>query len=56
MGCAFFTQGIEKRLPKLTATQSAFVNLKQKVIAVEAKADAKAKNEAFCEPHLKQVG
>ena len=46
MVCAFCAQGIEKRLSKLPATQSVFVDLKQKVVAVEAKEgqtlDAKA--------------
>ena len=37
MVCAFCAQGIEKRLSKLPATQSVFVDLKQKVVAVEAK-------------------
>jgi len=46
MVCAFCAQGIEKRLSKLPATQAVYVDLKQKVVAVEAKAgqtlDAKA--------------
>ena len=37
MVCAFCAQGIEKRLSKLPATQSVFVDLKQRVVAVEAK-------------------
>ncbi len=37
MVCAFCAQGIEKRLTKLPATQSVFVDLKQRVVAVEAK-------------------
>jgi copper chaperone CopZ len=37
MVCAFCAQGIEKRLSKLPDTQSVFVDLKQKVVAVEAK-------------------
>ena len=37
MVCAFCAQGIEKRLGKLPATQSVFVDLKQKVVAVQAK-------------------
>ena len=37
MVCAFCAQGIEKRLSKLPATQSVFVDLKQKVVAVAAK-------------------
>ena len=37
MVCAFCAQGIEKRLSKLPATKTVFVDLKQKVVAVEAK-------------------
>jgi copper chaperone CopZ len=37
MVCAFCAQGIEKRLSKLPATQAVYVDLKQKVVAVEAK-------------------
>lgn len=46
MVCAFCVQGIEKRLSKLPATQAVYVDLKQKVVVVEAKdgqtLDAKA--------------
>jgi copper chaperone CopZ len=37
MVCAFCAQGIEKRLSKLPATKAVFVDLKQKIVAVEAK-------------------
>jgi copper chaperone CopZ len=37
MVCAFCAQGIEKRLSKLPATKAIYVDLKQKVVAVEAK-------------------
>lgn len=37
MVCAFCAQGIEKRLSKLPATHAVFVDLKQKVVVVEAK-------------------
>ena len=37
MVCAFCAQGIEKRLSKLSATKAVFVDLKQKIVAVEAK-------------------
>jgi copper chaperone CopZ len=37
MVCAFCAQGIEKRLSALPATQAVFVDLKQKVVVVEAK-------------------
>jgi copper chaperone CopZ len=38
MVCAFCAQGIEKKLAKLPAAQSVYVDLKQKAVAVEAKA------------------
>jgi mercuric ion binding protein len=37
MVCAFCAQGIEKRLSRLPATKAVYVDLKQKVVAVEAK-------------------
>ena len=37
MVCAFCAQGIEKRLSKMDATKAVFVDLKNKVVAVEAK-------------------
>ena len=37
MVCAFCAQGIEKRLGKLPTTQAVFVDLKKRVVAVEAK-------------------
>jgi copper chaperone CopZ len=37
MVCAFCAQGIEKRLSKMPATKAVFVDLKNKVVAVEAK-------------------
>jgi copper chaperone CopZ len=37
MVCAFCAQGIEKRLSKLPATQAVYVDLKKKIVAVEAK-------------------
>jgi copper chaperone CopZ len=37
MVCAFCAQGIEKRLGKLPATKAVFVDLKQRVVAVEAR-------------------
>jgi copper chaperone CopZ len=46
MVCAFCAQGIEKRLSKMPATQEVFVDLKRKVVAVQAREgqslDAKA--------------
>jgi copper chaperone CopZ len=37
MVCAFCAQGIEKRLSALPATRALYVNLDQKIVAVEAK-------------------
>jgi mercuric ion binding protein len=37
MVCAFCAQGIEKRLSKLPAAKAVYVDLKQKVVAVEVK-------------------
>ena len=37
MVCAFCAQGIEKRLGKMPATQAVFVDLKKRIVAVEAK-------------------
>ena len=37
MVCAFCAQGIEKRLEKLPATKSVFVDLKNKIVAIESK-------------------
>ena len=37
MVCAFCAQGIEKRLTQLPATQAVYVDLKRKVVAVQAK-------------------
>ena len=46
MVCAFCAQGIEKRIGKMPATKAVFVDLKKKIVAVEAKdgmtLDAKA--------------
>lgn len=37
MVCAFCAQGIEKRLGKMPATHAVFVDLKKRIVAVEAK-------------------
>ena len=37
MVCAFCAQGIEKRLSKLPAAKTVFVDLKEKIVAVEAR-------------------
>ncbi|MES2976987.1 MAG: heavy metal-associated domain-containing protein [Pseudomonadota bacterium] len=47
MVCAFCAQGIEKRLSKMPATQSVFVDLKKKIVAVEAKPGQTLDNKAI---------
>lgn len=47
MVCAFCAQGIEKRLQKLPATKAVFVDLKQKIVAVEAKDGQKLDGKAI---------
>ncbi|HBH38460.1 MAG TPA: heavy metal transporter [Curvibacter sp.] len=37
MVCAFCAQGIEKRVGKMPATQEVFVDLKNKIVAVQAR-------------------
>lgn len=37
MVCAFCAQGIEKRLSMMPATKAVFVDLKRKIVAVEAR-------------------
>lgn len=45
MVCAFCAQGIEKRLGKMPATQAVFVDLKKRIVAVEAKPGQKLDNK-----------
>ena len=45
MVCAFCAQGIEKRLSKLPATHAVFVDLKARVVAVQAKDGQKLDNK-----------
>ncbi|RZL02058.1 MAG: heavy-metal-associated domain-containing protein [Rubrivivax sp.] len=47
MVCAFCAQGIEKRLSKLPAAQAVYVDLKQKMVAVEAKAGQSLDGQAI---------
>jgi copper chaperone CopZ len=47
MVCAFCAQGIEKRLSKMPSTQAVYVDLKQKVVAVEAKDGQKLDGKAI---------
>ncbi|MBA3580882.1 MAG: heavy-metal-associated domain-containing protein [Gammaproteobacteria bacterium] len=55
MVCAFCAQGIEKRLLKLPETQAVFVNLKQKIVAVEAKPN-QAVSEALIKSEIADAG
>lgn len=45
MVCAFCAQGIEKKMRALSQTQDVYVNLKQRVVAVELKNGQKLSNE-----------
>lgn len=47
MVCAFCAQGIEKRLQKMPATKAVFVDLKKKIVAVEAKDGQKLDGKAI---------
>ncbi len=47
MVCAFCAQGIEATLSKLPATKSVFVDLKKKIVAVEAKDGQTLDNKAI---------
>jgi periplasmic mercuric ion binding protein len=47
MVCAFCAQGIEKKLRALGQTKDVYVNLKQKVVAVEIKDGQSLSHEAF---------
>jgi copper chaperone CopZ len=47
MVCAFCAQGIEKRLAQLPATKAVFVDLKQKIVAVEAREGQTLDNQAI---------
>ena len=45
MVCAFCAQGIEKKMRALTQTKDVYVNLKQRVVAVELKEGQTLSNE-----------
>lgn len=55
MVCAFCAQGIEKRLSKLPATKAVFVDLKKKIVAVEAK-DGQILDKAKLQAEVKDAG
>lgn len=55
MVCAFCAQGIEKRLSELPAVQAVFVDLKQRLVAVEAK-DGQVLDTKVLESEIKDAG
>ena len=55
MVCAFCAQGIEKRLQALPATKAVYVNLGQKIVAVQAK-DGQALDEAKLKHEISEAG
>jgi copper chaperone CopZ len=55
MVCAFCAQGIEKRLQALPATQAVYVNLGQKIVAVQAK-DGQTLDEARLKHEVTEAG
>jgi copper chaperone CopZ len=55
MVCAFCAQGIEKRLSKLPETKGVFVDLKKKIVAVEAK-DGMTLNKKVLQAEVKDAG
>lgn len=55
MVCAFCAQGIEKKLSKLPAAQEVFVDLKRKVVVVEAKS-GQTLDTQLIEAEIKDAG
>ena len=55
MVCAFCAQGIEKSLMKMPATKAVFVDLKKKVVAVEAK-DGQTLDGKIISAEIKDAG
>jgi mercuric ion binding protein len=55
MVCAFCAQGIEKRLSKLPAIQAVYVDLKRKIVVVEAK-PGQALDNKLIEAEIKDAG
>lgn len=55
MVCAFCAQGIEKRLSKLPETKGVFVDLKNKIVAVEAK-DGMTLDKKVLQNEIKDAG
>lgn len=55
MVCAFCAQGIEKRLGKLDAAQTVFVDLKRKTVAVQVK-DGQSLDEKTIAHEISEAG
>lgn len=55
MVCSFCAQGIEKSILKMDETKAVFVDLKNKVVVIEAK-DGKALNEKLISQEIKDSG
>ncbi len=55
MVCAFCAQGIEKRLSGMPATQAVFVDLKKKIVAVQAK-DGQTLDSAAISHEIREAG
>ena len=55
MVCAFCAQGIEKRLSELPAAGAVFVDLKQRIVAVEAR-DGQTLDTKVIESEIKDAG
>jgi copper chaperone CopZ len=55
MVCAFCAQGIEKRLSKLPETKGVFVDLKNKIVAIETK-DGMVLDTQMLQAEVKDVG
>ncbi|MDI9332793.1 MAG: heavy metal-associated domain-containing protein [Cytophagales bacterium] len=55
MVCAFCAQGIEKRLSKLPEIKGVFVDLKKKIVAVEAK-DGMTLDKTLLQSEIKDAG
>ncbi len=55
MVCAFCAQGIEKRLSSMPATQAVFVDLKKKIVAVQAR-DGQTLDGAAISHEIREAG
>ena len=55
MVCSFCAQGIEKSISKMDETKAVFVDLKNKVVVVEAK-EGKTLNEKLISQEIKDSG